>query len=144
MSKQILNKAKIPHRAYIMTKGKWLRYGIKEKNGPPLVVKLREGLQTFSTVTWKYIVMKADGSNTIAYIKKYIQESTGIPMDRQRLVLYGKRLNDDRCLVDCGVREDTTTFAIFSSDKTGISRATCRWGYLSLATCRWGMFARES
>ncbi|GJX79966.1 polyubiquitin [Tanacetum coccineum] len=74
MSKQILNKAKVPHRAYIMTKGKWLRYGIKEKNGPPLVVKLRGG----------------------------------IPMDRQRLVLYGKRLSDDRCLADCDVREGST------------------------------------
>nr|GFA62889.1 ubiquitin C [Tanacetum cinerariifolium] len=109
MSKQVLNKAKVPHRAYIMTKGKWLRYCIKEKNRPPLVVKLRGGLQTFvRTVTWKYIVLKADGSNTIADIKKYIQESAGIPMDRQRLVLYGKRLNDDRCLVDCGVREGST------------------------------------
>ncbi|PWA58175.1 polyubiquitin [Artemisia annua] len=109
MSKQILNKAKVPHRAYIMTKGKWLRYGIKEKSGPPLVVKLRGGLQTFvRTVTWKYIVMEADGTNTIADIKKYIQESAGIPMDRQRLVLYGKRLDDDRCLVDCEVREGST------------------------------------
>nr|GEY27111.1 polyubiquitin [Tanacetum cinerariifolium] len=109
MSKQILNKAKVPHRAYIMTKGKWLRYGIKEINGPPLVVKLRGGLQTFvRTVTWKYIVMKADGSHKITNIKKYIQEYIGIPMDRQRLVLYGKRLDDDRCLVDYDVREGST------------------------------------
>nr|GEY27113.1 polyubiquitin [Tanacetum cinerariifolium] len=109
MSKQILNKAKAPHRAYIMTKGKWLRYRIKKKNGPPLVVKLRGGLQIFvRTVTWKYIVMKADGSHTIADIKKYIQGSIGIPMDRQRLVLYGKRLDDDRCLADCDVREGST------------------------------------
>nr|GFC46573.1 polyubiquitin [Tanacetum cinerariifolium] len=109
MSKQILNKAKFPHRAYIMTKGKWLCYGIKEKNGPPVVVKLRGGLQTFvRTVTWKYIVMKADGSHTIAEIKKYIQESIGILMDRQRLVVYGKRLDDDRCLADCDVREGST------------------------------------
>nr|GEZ41685.1 polyubiquitin [Tanacetum cinerariifolium] len=92
-----------------MTKGKWLRYGIKEKNGPPLIIKLRGGLQTFvGTITWKYIVMKADGSNTIADIKKYIQESAGIPMDRQRLVLYGKRLDDDRCLADYDVREGST------------------------------------
>nr|GEW52045.1 putative polyubiquitin [Tanacetum cinerariifolium] len=80
-----------------------------EKNGPPLVVKLRGGLQTFvRTVTWKYIAMKADGSNTIADIKKYIQESARVPMDRQRLVLYGKRLDDDRCLADYNVREGST------------------------------------
>ncbi|GJZ24032.1 hypothetical protein Tco_0561491 [Tanacetum coccineum] len=32
----------------------------------------------------------------------------------------------------------TTTFAIFPSDKSGVSRATCRWGYVSRATCRPG------
>ncbi|GJU93296.1 polyubiquitin [Tanacetum coccineum] len=123
MSKQILNKAKVPHRAYIMTKGKWLRYGIKEKNGPPLIIKLRGGLQTFvRTVTWKYFIMEADGSHTIADIKKHIQESAGIPMDRQRLVLYGKRLNDDRCLADCDVREDVHYDAIvFGSISSSVS-----------------------
>ncbi|GJT63271.1 NB-ARC domains-containing protein [Tanacetum coccineum] len=33
----------------------------------------------------------------------------------------------------------TTTLTAISSDILGDSRATCRWGYLSLATCRWGM-----
>ncbi|GKC82222.1 hypothetical protein Tco_1137939 [Tanacetum coccineum] len=30
----------------------------------------------------------------------------------------------------------TTTVAIFPSDKTGVSLATCRWGCVSRATCR--------
>ncbi|GJV38515.1 hypothetical protein Tco_1410992, partial [Tanacetum coccineum] len=29
------------------------------------------------------------------------------------------------------IHDVTTTFAIFPSDKSGVSRATCRWGYLS-------------
>ncbi|GJS92270.1 zf-CCHC domain-containing protein [Tanacetum coccineum] len=109
MSKQILNKANVPHRAYIMTKGEWLHYGIKEKSKLPLVVKLMGGLQTFvRIVTWIYIVMDVDRSHTIAHTEKYTQESIGIPMDQQRLALYGKRLDDDRCLVDCYVREGFT------------------------------------
>ncbi|GKB70654.1 long chain acyl-CoA synthetase 8, partial [Tanacetum coccineum] len=40
-------------------------------------------------------------------------------------------------------RINTTTFAIFPSDKSGVSRATCRWGYVSRATCRPGIDRAE-
>ncbi|GKB87288.1 hypothetical protein Tco_0959560 [Tanacetum coccineum] len=38
----------------------------------------------------------------------------------------------------------TTTIGSIPGELSGLSLATCRWGYVSLATCRWGIIAGET
>ncbi|GJW96012.1 hypothetical protein Tco_0177820, partial [Tanacetum coccineum] len=38
----------------------------------------------------------------------------------------------------------TTTIGSIPGELSGLSLATCRWGYVSLGTCRWGIIAGET
>ena len=56
-----------------------------------------------------------DGSDTIAYLKEYIQDLCGYPQDRQTLVFAGKVLHDDcRSVADYRIQEDSSVFILLA------------------------------
>ena len=56
-----------------------------------------------------------DGSDTIGYLKEYIQDLCGYPQDRQTLVFAGKVLHDDcRSVADYRIQEDSSVFILLA------------------------------
>ena len=60
-------------------------------------------------ITGKTYTLDFDENTTVEDLKIQCQKSTGIPINEQNLVYYGRNLfDDDAKLVDCGVSDKTT------------------------------------
>jgi ankyrin repeat protein len=76
-------------------------------------LKALEGESAFQvfikTLTGKTITITVTPRNTVAELKKKIQDKEGIPPNQQRIIYGGKQLeNDSRLLIDYDVSKDST------------------------------------
>ena len=61
-----------------------------------------------TTITGRIIVLEVEPCDLVASVKSKIHMHENIPPAQQRLLYRAKPLEDDRDLVDYGVRKDTT------------------------------------
>ena len=67
-----------------------------------------EFLKYLSMCSGKTISLGVDGSDNIETVKQKIQDNEGIPSDQQRLIFFGKRLEEDRTLAEYNIKETST------------------------------------
>jgi len=55
----------------------------------------------------KAIALAVEPKDTIASVKRKIQETEGIPADEQRLIFSGTALEDDRTIAECNIQKES-------------------------------------
>ena len=86
--KQLIQKRKISNRQKLIMKG-----------GMPLNITLNSD---------KTFTFEVESSDTVEAIKSLIQDNTGIPMERQRLIFKERQLEDGHTLSDYNVQANST------------------------------------
>ncbi|ODV59853.1 NEDD8 family protein RUB1 [Ascoidea rubescens DSM 1968] len=62
-------------------------------------------LITVKTLTGKEIKIRVEPTESVVTVKEYIEEKEGISPSQQRLIYEGRKLDDNKSLEECNVRE---------------------------------------
>jgi ubiquitin C len=71
-----------------------------------LYQNMQGGLKVKWIVGDKELSMDKDLDDTVLDVKRIINDRTGIPMEKQRLIFKGRQLDDDHLLMDYGITKD--------------------------------------
>jgi ubiquitin C len=83
-------------------------YNIQKRSTLHLMLRLQSGLPLYVKTPTQTLTIYFDGSNTIGDLKDQIQQEEGIPPDQQRLILDGKRLEDEKTLLNYNIKVYST------------------------------------
>jgi len=79
---------------------------IQQENTLHLLLRLCGGIKDLNGV--KTIIVEVDITESIGNLKKMIEEKQGIPLEHQRIIFNGDKLEDEKSLEDYNIVQDTT------------------------------------
>ena len=90
-------------------------YGVED--GSHITVHLRdyETMVFIKTLTGRTIMVMVGPHDTVAQVKRKIEQQEGIPASHQRLIFVGEQLHDQHCLLDYRIEHESAVHLVLRS-----------------------------